>query len=82
MMPFMPPLPNSRVSRSDPFTYTGVDYSGPLYIKTKNREPKGIYMLGNWSSTFRTNTEHVNSTVRTRIQKVYIKTRQTRRNHL
>ena len=39
-MPFMPPLPNSRVSQSVPFTYTGVDYFGPLYIKTKIENQK------------------------------------------
>ena len=39
-MPFMPPLPNSRVSQSVPFTYTGVDYFGPLYITTKTENQK------------------------------------------
>ena len=29
----MPPLPKFRVSPSSPFTYVGVDYFGPLYIK-------------------------------------------------
>ena len=37
-MPLMPPLPAKRVSESPPFTYTGVDYFGPIYIKSK----KGI----------------------------------------
>ena len=38
-MPLMPPLPAERVSESPPFTYTGVDYFGPLYIKVnRNRE--------------------------------------------
>ncbi|XP_061164552.1 uncharacterized protein LOC133173588 [Saccostrea echinata] len=33
-MPHMPPLPMQRVSESAPFTYTGVDYIGPVFIKT------------------------------------------------
>ena len=33
-MPLIPPLPRKRVSESAPFTYTGVDYFGPLYVKT------------------------------------------------
>ena len=38
-MPLMPPLPAERVSESPPFTYTGVDYFGPLFIKrNKNGE--------------------------------------------
>ena len=38
-MPLMPPLPAERVSESPPFTCTGVDYFGPLFIKrNKNRE--------------------------------------------
>ncbi|XP_053392223.1 uncharacterized protein LOC128554914 [Mercenaria mercenaria] len=35
-MPLMPPLPKSRVSESAPFTRTGLDYLGPLLIKTQN----------------------------------------------
>ena len=38
-MPLMPPLPTERVTESPPFTYTGVDYFGPLFIKrSKNKE--------------------------------------------
>ena len=37
-MPLMPPIPVERVSVSAPFTYTGVDYFGPLYIKTKKKK--------------------------------------------
>jgi hypothetical protein len=32
-MPPMAPLPHSRVSKSTPFTYVGLDYLGPLFIK-------------------------------------------------
>ena len=34
-MPLMPPLPMKRVNPSPPFTYTGLDYLGPLYIKAQ-----------------------------------------------
>ena len=39
-MPVMPPLPAERVSESPPFTYTGVDYFGPLFIKTNKIREK------------------------------------------
>ncbi|MEW8544134.1 MAG: hypothetical protein AB2693_11425, partial [Candidatus Thiodiazotropha sp.] len=39
-MPSMPPLPTKRVSQSAPFSYSGVDYFGPLYIKTKTETKK------------------------------------------
>ncbi|XP_061176063.1 uncharacterized protein LOC133185014 [Saccostrea echinata] len=49
-MPLMPPLPKKRVSESAPFTYTGVDYFGPIFIKTETGSKKGmgvsIYLLG------------------------------------
>ena len=28
-----PPLPDFRVQESQPFSYTGVDFTGPLYVK-------------------------------------------------
>lgn len=39
-MPLMPPIPTERVSASAPFTYTGVDYFGPLFIKAKKETQK------------------------------------------
>ncbi|XP_071123445.1 uncharacterized protein [Mytilus edulis] len=33
-MPLMPPLPKKRVNESAPFTYTGVDYFGPIFVKS------------------------------------------------
>lgn len=39
-MPPMAPLPRSRVSRSVPFSRTGLDYLGPLYIKTEQGAKK------------------------------------------
>ena len=32
-MPAMAPYPRSRIEESPPFTYTGFDYLGPLYVK-------------------------------------------------
>ena len=34
-VPPMPPLPSKRVKESVPFSYSGIDYFGPLYIKTR-----------------------------------------------
>ena len=33
-VPPPPPLPDFRVNPEPPFTYTGVDFAGPLYVKT------------------------------------------------
>ena len=32
-MPQMAAYPPSRIEKSSPFTYTGLDYLGPLYVK-------------------------------------------------
>ena len=34
-LPPPPPLPDFRVTEQPPFMYTGVDFAGPLYIKTQ-----------------------------------------------
>lgn len=39
-MPNMPPWPKERVSQDSPFRHTGLDYLGPLYIKTKPENKK------------------------------------------
>ena len=35
-MPLMTPLPTEQVSVAAPFTNTGINYFGPLYIKAKD----------------------------------------------
>ena len=42
VMPKMPPLPAERVARSLPFEYTGLDYLGPLYIKSFPQTDKQV----------------------------------------
>lgn len=44
-MPLMPPLPTERVSTAAPFTNTGIDYFGPLYIKIKGDTQKAWVCL-------------------------------------
>ena len=39
-----PPLPMSRVTVDYPFTYTGVDFAGPLFIKQSNDEMVKSYI--------------------------------------
>ena len=39
-MPNMPPLPAKRVTKSTPFSQCGVDYFGPLFIKSKGERKK------------------------------------------
>ena len=36
----MPPLPTKRVSQSSPFSHSGVDYFGPLFIKSMYENKK------------------------------------------
>ena len=42
-MPLMPPIPTERVSASAPFTYVGVDYFGPLFMKV-NRQTQKVWV--------------------------------------
>ena len=39
-MPSMAPLPKQRITEAVPFSRTGLDYLGPMYIKTINGEKK------------------------------------------
>ena len=32
--PQMPPLPTFRVTEEAPFSYTGIDFAGPLFVKS------------------------------------------------
>ena len=38
--PPAPPLPEFRVNEAPPFTATGIDFLGPLYVKTREENPK------------------------------------------
>ena len=42
--PQMAPLPDMRVVRTRPFQHTGVDFAGPLYIKTNSHESAKAYI--------------------------------------
>ncbi len=37
-------LPNFRVSEAPPFSSTGVNYAGPLFVKGNNGEMEKIYI--------------------------------------
>ena len=39
-MPKMAPWPSIKITRSAPFTYTGLDYLGPLYVKEEKSKRK------------------------------------------
>ena len=40
-----PPLPDFRVQEATPFTYCGVDFAGPLYIKaSEESESKKVWI--------------------------------------
>ena len=40
LLPRMPPLPSFRVTESPPFTYSGLDYFGPLYVTEDGKTQK------------------------------------------
>ena len=39
-----PPLPSCRVKEAPPFTYIGLDYVGPLYVKSTNAEDRKVWI--------------------------------------
>ena len=39
-----PPLPDIRVTGSQPFQVTGIDYAGPLYVRNANKEVTKVYI--------------------------------------
>ena len=39
-MPDMAPLPKTRITEAVPFSRTGLDYLGPMYIKTCEGQKK------------------------------------------
>ena len=53
-------LPRSRVSQSVPFSRTGLDYLGPLYIKTEQDAKKVLVCLFTCMSTRAVHLELVN----------------------
>lgn len=44
-MPLMPPLPAERVRYSSPFTFTGIDYFGPLKVNEGSTEKRWICLF-------------------------------------
>lgn len=42
--PESPPLPKVRVTESPPFTITGVDFTGALYVKGSTNEETKVYI--------------------------------------
>ena len=41
MHPPAPPLPSFRVNEAPPFTYTAVDYAGPMYVRNHHKDVNG-----------------------------------------
>ena len=42
--PLPPPLPEFRVKECSPFTYTGVDFAGPLYVKNYSGPQQKVWI--------------------------------------
>jgi len=50
-MPHSPPLPQDRVSNQAPFSMTGVDFAGPLYVQVTGQSMKTYVCLFTCGST-------------------------------
>ena len=51
MIPDSPPLPESRTKPAPPFTVTGVDFMGALYVRSRSGEEKAYICLFTCAST-------------------------------
>ena len=58
--PDPPPLPKHRVQAMDPFTVTGVDFTGALYVRAPERENKVYVCLFTCANTRAVHLEVVN----------------------
>ena len=58
--PDPPPLPKHRVQAMDPFTVTGVDFTGALYVRAPERENKVYICLFTCANTRAVHLEVVN----------------------
>ncbi|XP_053386648.1 uncharacterized protein LOC128550835 [Mercenaria mercenaria] len=58
-LPVMPPHPKSRVPETPPFTHTGLDYFGPLYVKSADGKTKVLVCLFTCMVTRAIHLEHV-----------------------
>lgn len=77
-------LPTPRVTESYPFSHSGVDYAGPIQVRTMkgrgNKSYKGyiavfIHMSSNKSSAFGTCRGFVNRNVHSSVQEIFRATR-------
>ena len=56
----MADLPEERLRCEPPFTYTAVDFAGPLYYKTEDKDEKSYFLLFNCLGTRAIHLELVN----------------------
>ena len=75
-MPTIPPLLRKRIKESIPFSHSGIDYFGPLYVKAKPGTQK-VWVFGYKSCSLGAAAGHVNGNIFTRTQKICCKTRKS-----